>query len=437
MAEIVDFLTQAKTRIYKRFPPLGLDEIPNIYAIHPIEYKERLDEFDIIFWHRLLKEIYQHPTEIECELVMREQDSKTPEIAILRRQEENSKWDILGTTEANALRIQSGEMKPWPSNWRYFFRLPSQGIVLIGTKDKHTKIYIELVSEEGRFTSKDEEEAKQFISLLFDEANKARKNQLFAPRKQFQEAEGLKSYLLFNVYLQNYLSARIVLGTAISSENNLHDEFRNLHKRSDVLNIDEQERRDQCMLAQGMYFSSAISHLYIALEGFINILFHSFLRKSIRNGDFNIEKRFDIEQKLKLLPFLCDGFRQEEYNVTSDLLSKFRKLTVSRNSIFHAKVDDSLKSLVFVEDGFLYHCILDKESNQLFPSLKGMLSKNDVIAVKDIVDEIIKMIVNSMTDETKALTEKYILNSAIIPFFVRNDGSLLLGQSSIGKEGQA
>ncbi len=63
------------------------------------------------------------------------------------------------------------------------------------------------------------------------------------------------------------------------------------------------------------------------------------------------------------------------------------------------------------------------------PSQKIRLADNDVIEVKHIVDEIINMVLNSMTESTKELTEKYILNSAVIPFYVLDDGTLSLGRS--------
>jgi hypothetical protein len=194
---------------------------------------------------------------------------------------------------------------------------------------------------------------------------------------------------------------------------------------------DEEKRKhtDQFMLACGMYFLSATTYYFMALEGFINIVFHYFLKKNLRDSHLNIEKRFDIEQKLKLLPVLCDGFLQEGYNVDSDVFSNFRKLSDYRNSIFHSKVENSLKSLNFFEDGFLYTCDVSKSTRQFLPNPKMNLSASDVIKVQNIVDETITLILSSMKDEAKKLTRKYILNSTHIPIFVLDDGSLSMGGS--------
>lgn len=430
MAEIINIKTKARDRIYNQFPPLEENEVPQIYEIRPIEYeKERIEEFDVIFWHLLLKSIYQDPIEIECELHIKHKANEIPDTAILRKLEEKSTWEILETTEENVLKIQSGEITPFFSNWKYFIKLPSRRIVLIGTKDRHTSLYIAFASDGSQLKKEDEEEAKKFISLLLDEANKSR-NQLFDPIRKFQEAEGLKSYILFNVYLANYVSAKFMLSTAASQEKTLRDEFFRHDARRLDLNQDEKKHIDQFMPACGMYFSSAITYFYMALEGFINILFHSFLKKNLRDGHLNIEKRFDIEQKLKLLPVLCDGFLQEHISATSDIYSKFRKLTDYRNSIFHSRIEESLKSLIFVEDGFLYQCQLGKYNKQFLPSLKIMLTADDVLEVQRIVDEIVDMILNSMTEDAKFLVNKYIRNSTIIPFYISDDGVLTIGKTN-------
>lgn len=122
---IIDFPSVAKERIYKQFPPLNSDEVPHPYAIKTIEYKrESIEEYDVVFWHRLLKSIYQEPMEIECELNVKNQVNKIPEMATLRRLEEKSMWSI-NTTEATAMQIQAGEIKPMPVNWKYFIKLTS------------------------------------------------------------------------------------------------------------------------------------------------------------------------------------------------------------------------------------------------------------------------------------------------------------------------
>lgn len=433
--DIIDFPSKAKERIYKQFPPVSGGEVPQIYEIEAIEYaRQSIEEYDVVFWHRLLKTIYQEPLEMECELHVMNQGPKRPVTAILRRLEEKSKWKILDASEETALKIQSGEIKPIPVNWKYFIRLSGREIIEIGTKDQHTVLYFAHVLS-GQVKDEDREQAEKLISLLLDEAKKAG-NQLFNPIKEFDKNDGLKFYQLFNVYRANYVSAEFMLSEASTQEKVLRDEFLKYDARtSDLYDEERRNHIDQFMLACGMYFSSAITYLFMSLEGFINIVFHSFLKKNLRDSNLNIEKRFDIEQKLKLMTTLCDGFIQESHDSTNDIYAKFTKLKNYRNIIFHSKIEDSLKSLGFIEDGLLYNCDVSKYKEQFLPAQKIMLAANDVIEVKNIVDGIIGLVLNSMTDDTRLLTDKYILKSTHIPFYILDDGSLSVGGSNREQNG--
>lgn len=436
MADIIDFKDKTKYRIVNQYPALHGSDVPTLYKTKTINTKQKdIKEYDVVLWHRLLRNIYQEPLEleIECELLIKGQTIGTAERVVLRRLEEKSKWQILNVTnvtEETALKIQSKEITLNPINWinwKYFIRLPSGGIVEIGTKDRLTVFYIAYIVRSGQ-QKNDSDEAKQFISLLLDEANRLRK-QLFNPIKEFEKAEGIKSYALSNVYLSNYVSAKFMQKIALSQEENLQAEFLRYDARTELHDQEKSEYIEQYMLACGMYFYSAIMYFFMALEGFINIVFHAFLKKDLRNRDLNIEQRFDIEQKLKLMPALCSGFKEEYVGATSEIYSNFLKLKKYRNSIFHSKVEESLKILAFIEDGFVYRVDLSKYKEQFLPSHKIKLTDRDVLEVKRIVDEIINMVLNSMTESTKDLTEKYILNSSLIPFYVLDDGSLSMGQS--------
>ncbi len=396
-----------------------------------IEYERKsIEEYDVIFWHRLLKSIYQEPLEIENELRIKNLFTNNPETVSLRRLEEKSKWKAVNISEENAKRIQSGEIMLFPVNWKYFFRMPSRGIIEISTKYRNTYLHFAHVIS-GSVKAEDSKQAEKFISLLLEEAKKEAINKLVNPLKEFKKKDGLKLYHLFNVYRANYVSAEFMLSTAVTQEKYLRDEFLKYDARTDDLHDEEKSKYiDQFMLACGMYFSSAITYFFMALEGFLNIVLHSFLKKNLRASGLNVEKKFDIEQKLKLLPALCDGFLHEQYNASSDLYSKFRKLTEYRNSIFHSKIEEALKSLVFLEDGFVYHCNISRYKEDFLPTQKIMLSVSDVTEVQNIVDEIINLILNSMTEDRRLLADKYILKSTQIPFYILDDGSLSIGRSN-------
>jgi hypothetical protein len=126
---------------------------------------------------------------------------------------------------------------------------------------------------------------------------------------------------------------------------------------------------------------------------------------------------------------LCDGFCDEHLNASSDVYSKFHQFTEYRNSIFHSKIENSLKSLVFVEDGFMYQCHLSEYATQFLPSFKLKLTATDVLKGKTIVDEVINSVLQSMTESARALATKYILESPYISYTITADGSLSIGLS--------
>jgi len=123
---------------------------------------------------------------------------------------------------------------------------------------------------------------------------------------------------------------------------------------------------------------------------------------------------------------LCNGFKENSC-LSSAILSKFKTLKKYRNSLFHSKVEESLKSLVFVEDGFVYTYNVDKHKDRFFSLLKPNMTVSDVIEVKNIVDEIVDSILNLMDKDTKMQTQEYILKDPAIRVIVTETGDLILG----------
>jgi hypothetical protein len=219
-----------------------------------------------------------------------------------------------------------------------------------------------------------------------------------------------------------------MLGIAESQEADLGEEFLRFDARtSDLHNEEKRKHFDQHMLTCGMFYCSAITYFFMALEGFVNLVFHAFLKKKFRDKDFNIDQRFDLEQKLRFMTSICEGFNQNS-DLPSTSLSGFKMLKNYRNSLFHSKVEESLKSLCFVEDGFVYTYDMDAYKDRFLPSHKINLTAKDVIEVKGIVDEIVGSILKSMNQDARMRTETYILKEPHIPFVVSETGDLVLGR---------
>jgi len=422
MKTLTDLGTKFRDRIIARYPQMEERDIPINCDVIQVDYRrDDIKKYHVIFWHRLLKRIYQGPSEIKCEF------QYYGETFPFRKTPETNKWTVVGLDESLAAGIEAGEIRPSPVNWKYLIKLPSGGIAELGTRDRNTVFYISKVVRPEISEKEDNEEETKFIDILLDEANRLRLGgQLFNPLNEFKKSEVPKSYLLFNVYLSNYLSGETILSIAESQEASLWKESLKYDARTDYADEKKREYINQSLLKCGTYYCSAITYFYMALEGFVNLLFHAFLKNSFRDNDFKIEVRFDLEQKLRFMTFLCNGFKETSV-LPSTILQEFKTLRKYRNSLFHSKVEESLQSIVFVEDGFIYTYALDEDKDHFFPPLKIKMTVNDVIEAKNIVDGIVNSILNLMNQDTKMQTEKYILKEAAIRVIVTETGDYILG----------
>jgi len=430
----INLKTKLKYKIVTQFPALDKDDIPDKYAVSLIDHRrEEIEKYNVIFWHRLLRSIYNGPLEIQCEVHTRSNEESTNvETVIFRNTHQKNNWEVIGIDEAFTSDIEAGKIKIFPVNWKYLVRLPSGGILELGTKDRNTVFHIAQVTPSRNIEKHDTEDAKKFINLILDQANR-QSGQLFNPTKEFEKQKSLKFYLLFNVYLSNYLSAMTMLDIAESQETDLREEFLRYDARMlGLYDYDEEKKKhiDQFSLKCGMFYCSAITYFFMALEGFVNLVFHSFLKKEFRDKDFRTDQRLDLEQKLRFMTSLCNGF-EESSDVSSAILTRFKTLKNYRNSLFHSKIEDSLKTLCFVEDGFIYNYDMEEYKERFLSSHKIKLTFKDVIEVKSIVNEIVSSILKSMNKDTRMVTENYILKEPQIPFFVSETGDLVIGKREL------
>ena len=76
--------------------------------------------------------------------------------------------------------------------------------------------------------------------------------------------------------------------------------------------------------------------------------------------------------------------------------------------------------------GFFYTYQIDEYKPQYLPLHKMKLTKENVLQVKKLVDEMIDSIINAMDQTAKNYAEKYILNSSQIPFMESSKSDPLL-----------
>jgi hypothetical protein len=383
--------------LHYQYTALPKDDLPEQYKLIPINFKNKeIEEYEVLFFHRLMKKNYGDPSEIEFE-----QDS--------------------------IKRLADGKVMAIGREWKYYLRTRTDGIIQIGTEDVHTRlmIYHVLLNNLNEPSQRLINEGKKFVNDLLREAQRL-KGQVLNIKKEFETNEKIKLSLLHNVFLTNYRSAELMLEFADENEQILKDEFLRYDARNS-LDPEQKAHIDKFMPALGMYYAASISYFFMSLEGFVNILYYVFLKDELRSEFFKEQKlneRLDINAKILLMPSLCNGFKNKQKTA---FLKDLTILKNYRNFFFHSKIADSLKRATFVESGFLYTCNLEKDSSSLFPWQKHHLSKKDVLEFKRIVDSIIKDILEMMQEQYMKLVDKYVMNSLELPFWYDANGEIKFG----------
>ena len=304
MNNIKNFPKIPKKDISDLYPLVQSDIVPKVYEPQMVSYKAKeINEYNIGLWHRFLVKFYGQATEIDA-LLYKAKDHKPildknsnlqTVCEVTFRYIDDSKIIFLNVSSENAKKFDDGLLTIQPNflDWRYFFELPSKNIITIGSQNIHTEIYISLVNPDKSNKEEIKKETKKFISTLLEDIKKHSDN-LFNPKKRFRE-KNVFTYTLWNVYLSNYLSAKHIIQISDREEENLAKKVLEFSDKTLFLDKNAAAQTGSTMLVCGLFYSSAISYLFMALEGFINIIFHRFVKQNI--NDLDMEKGLNIEQK--------------------------------------------------------------------------------------------------------------------------------------------
>jgi len=380
--------------LHYQYSLVSKESLPPKYKFLQLDYKSKeIDEYEVLFFHRLMKKNYGEPSEFQLE-------------------------------ENSIEKLEDGRITALGREWYYYVRTASGSIIQIGTEDVHThlKISLLLLHAIHEPTRKQLHEGEKFINDLLREAQRL-KGQILNIKNEFENGSSIRLSLLSNVYLVNYRSAELMLQHANNNEQYIKDEVLRYDARH-PLTPEQRNHIDRFRPALGMYYAASISYFFMALEGFINILYHTFLKEEIRAEFFRQYEYMDITIKILLQPTLCNGFKEKQ---KSAFLEDVKHLKNYRNFLFHSKIADSLKAVTFVESGFFYTCDLDKKTEGGFPSRKDRLLRKDILEFKKIVDSIIKDIISMMKDDMKPFVESFVLNSLEIPFWHDKNGAVHFG----------
>lgn len=411
------------------------EDIAKPHNLYRIDYKtDEVNKLEVLFIHRLLQKSFGDPSEVEYD--RGKLDSILPEGCKYSVDIIDGKVAFRSDIHLNINRSElESALITSLLEWKYYIRTKHNEILLIQSERYHSQlsIYHVLPQHIKEPSQKTKEEGEAFIEALLREANRQLKGgQLFNLKAEFEKGDNVKHYLLHNVYLENYRTAIFLLQASVKGEQEIRDsELEYDAADPEVRASDEKmEHIKKYQSVRGVYFAASILYFLMAFEGFINLLYHAFLKDEYREEWENISRRLDLEQKLLFMPALCYGFKDELIG-NSDFLETFKQLKNFRNALIHAKISDSLLAASFIEQGFFYTSRITKQKEDAFPDHKIYLDVESVINFNKKVDSLIDNIKNKMDSEHREIVENYFMKKQLIGFW-KEKGKISLSRKREG-----
>lgn len=159
-------------------------------------------------------------------------------------------------------------------------------------------------------------------------------------------------------------------------------------------------------------FRSAFLMLLSSFEGFLNILYELYLKVDLRNDRlYDRISREQIDIKLRIAPIYCDGFKTKTINHEDERFKRYLKLVNLRNDFVHANLNKSLERYVVMEDNHTF--IIENEDNSEIPTNINRLQHSHIELAKEIIDDVIELVLESMETKTKREFERIIYDAEI------------------------
>jgi hypothetical protein len=159
-----------------------------------------------------------------------------------------------------------------------------------------------------------------------------------------------------------------------------------------------------------------------SFEGFLNIMYELYLKAELRiDRIYERISREQIDIRLRIAPTYCDGFKAKIINYEDERFKAYLKLVNLRNDYVHANLIKSLERYIIVEDDYTF--IIENEETNEVPSNINELELKHVELAKNIIDQIIELVFESMETKTKREFKKLIYNQEIE--MLEEDGTLM------------
>jgi hypothetical protein len=389
--------------INNRYSVLNNNEVKEVISSMIIDYrKDEIQNYNVLLFHRILSINFGPPTEFDWE-----------------------PWQVLDDNKIRAIKTE----------WRYFITTKSNTLILISTEIEHAFLKIELISFSNRnsFSDIQRSDCKKFIDDLLNELNRLKKV-LIDEDENLTDSIDFQYFFIDNIYLQNYIVAEYYFENSPSLELNIRKEALKYDARDKEVRIDKEKMKyiDKHFLFSGTFITSAILFYFMAFEGFVNLLYYSFLKKEYRENGFceiiqtnNRKKkkdlhRLDIENKLLNIHQYCYCFGNSSIGKKTTIYKDFVQLKKFRNLIFHSSLKQNIKRIIVSQDEFIYNFDVDEIKDTFLPSRRYNLTINDLKKVKILVDNLIEHLTGILSNKEKKIVKNYFFSDFHIPFVMED-----------------
>jgi hypothetical protein len=170
-------------------------------------------------------------------------------------------------------------------------------------------------------------------------------------------------------------------------------------------------------------FRSAFLMFMSSFEGFINILYELYLKPELRRGRiYDRISREQIDLKIRMIPVYCSGFRNKTIDEDDIRFKNYLKLVNLRNDYVHANLIKSLERYIVVEDDYTF--IIENDNNSEIPKNINELTEKHVLLAKNIIDNLVELIFESMEPKIRREFKEAIYTQEIE--VIEEEGSLLI-----------
>jgi len=291
-------------------------------------------------------------------------------------------------------------------DWSYTLRLDNNIVAEIRSLFLNTKhvvrFWTDTVSE-----NKPNETGSEALVQFSKDLDKAVSNNLhlFKEKEELSKATDKIPPVWMNSFAINYKSAEQFFELARTFDNKPKKETLQWGENPEVKTV-------------GSMYMASILFYVIAVETLLNIFYEIFLLDEYKHYPYaRVTNKADLEIRLSTIHLFCSCFKRQVVPPKSELWKNISSLRDFRNDIVHGNIKDEHQTHCLIEDNILFYYspivdfrgrIEENKTKDSFPRVMSSIGENAVLRVKNIVNELIKNLLNAMDHKSKLWVETWL-----------------------------